>query len=144
MTSRPTWDHVIVVSGSRHWEDAEARRTIREAFAGYPHGPYTLLLHGDCQGIDRTALAYAKTVAWAHAAMPFIDGIGKRGGPVRNAMLLDMAAALFEAGYAGNLILHAFHSAWSERGGTADMVRQAQMRGFPYRLHGGTRDGERS
>lgn len=144
MTSRPTWDHVIVVSGSRHWEDSEARRCVREAFETYPHGPHVLLLHGDCRGIDRTAMAYAITVSWTYAGMPYLGGIGVRGGPVRNGMLLDMAAGLFESGYAGNLILHAFHNAWSNTGGTADMVRQAKMRGFPYALHGGARDGEHS
>ena len=110
------FSRVVIVCGSRDWTDVE---TVRRRLAQLP--PRCIILHGDCSGADKIAATEAKKMGHAVTGTPFIEKMGRGGGPVRNRIQLDLALGLESMGYRfwGTI---AFHENLNRSKGTRDML----------------------
>lgn len=107
----------VLVTGGRFYADA-AR--VAEALAA--EAP-TLVIHGGCRGADILADAWARA-AGIHVAR--VDALWdiepKRAGPIRNGVLVELAAKL------GAIVV-----AFPGGSGTVDCVRKARAAGLEVR-----------
>lgn len=114
-------DLVIVVSGSRDWNDKEA---VFDELMVFPRG--TVLAHGDCRGLDRIAGAIGTKFGFVvHARPADWDKHGNAAGMIRNGQML----AEFEP----DLVI-CFHDDIRSSRGTKDMLNKAVAGGYPVRL----------
>lgn len=113
----------VLICGDRNWTDEE---TIHAYIHTLP--PQSVVIHGDCRGVDRMAGKLA--VEHGHSVMAFPAKWGKFGrsaGPIRNRqMILDGEPELVVA----------FHNNLTESKGTKNMIEQADKAGIesiPYK-----------
>jgi hypothetical protein len=89
---------VVVFSGSRRgWDETELRGLIGAKLAHMPDG--TWIMHGGSGIVDLTAGREAAKRSLPVFSVPFIDGLGKRGGPERNTAMATAARSLMIAGH---------------------------------------------
>lgn len=113
--------HVVLITGSREWNDAEA---ISRRLRRYPPG--TLVIHGGAPGADEIAGAVAPHLGMRTLVEAYFGDLGKAGGPARNALLVDLALTYVRHGY--TVAVEAFPTS-SSRGtwGCVDKARNAGL-----------------
>lgn len=118
---RPT---VILVSGSREWEDKSA---IYEALKVYPFG--SILIHGGCRGADVLCGRFGASKGFKVWELPYCED--EDGNEVRNESMVAVAAALRDMGHP--LFAHAFPLPGSV--GTPKCMRIAKKHGIEFKVH---------
>lgn len=107
----------LLVTGSRHYEDAATVRRVLTAFSGSG----LVLMHGGAPGLDTLARN-----AWMELGLPALgiraewDRYGSKAGPIRNQVMVDIG---------DHVLCLAFPAPDSV--GTWDCVRRAQKAGIP-------------
>ncbi len=87
----------------------------------------TVVVHGDCQGVDEQAGSAARNHELeVHSYPADWAKYGRAAGPIRNQQMLDDEQP--------NLVV-AFHSNFEKSKGTKNMLEQADKRGIPIELH---------
>lgn len=115
-----TEPHVVVVTGDRNWAN---RESVAKRLSKLP--PNTVLVHGDCRGLDTIAAEEAAKLGFAVDPHPAKwDLHGKAAGPLRNQEMLDLKPK----------IVIAFHPDLTTSKGTKDCVREAMRRGIPVEV----------
>ncbi len=116
---------IVVVYGSRHWNDAAAIEGVLDELGGP-----LMVLHGDCRGADKMAERIARERGWYTEAYPADwKRYGKRAGPIRNREMI-------QASHGVDMVL-AFHEDLSQSRGTRDMIFAANKAGIEVRLYPG-------
>lgn len=118
--------HVYVfVTGSRDADRRHYERIRRELDTH--SASMSVLVHGDCRGVDRLAAQIAKDLGWS-GVMPIAarwdDGL--TAGPNRNQLLVELATLLRWASY--EVVWHAFPDNYSR--GTWNCVNKARSAGW--------------
>jgi len=110
--------YIILVAGSRDWDDAEAiRRELVRAKEKAAHRQM-IVVHGHCRGADRIADSIAVELGIQVIRVPALwKSYGRSAGPRRNGTI----AALFE--FDETLFFPLQHSV-----GTYDMENRAKIR----------------
>jgi hypothetical protein len=111
----------ILVTGSRDHEDRDLIWTCIGQFA-YPHlkaDTTVTIVHGSATGADTLARDWAREHGAEHEPHPYMRQMGKRGGPIRNQLMVDIGAD----------ICLAFPLGLSR--GTFDCARRANKAGIP-------------
>ena len=111
----------ILVTGSRHWTDRKIIERELMAYA-YTNLPVTLI-HGDCEGADRIAGEFAKSLGWTVIPFPAQWKLGNLAGPSRNQRMVDEDPD----------IVLAFHDDLGKSSGTKDCVMRARRAGIPVK-----------
>lgn len=112
--------YVVVVTGSRTWSN---RESVAKRLKNLP--PNTVLIHGDCRGLDTLAKEEAIKLGFEVRAYPANwDLYGKAAGPIRNQEMLNLKPAL----------VIAFHQDLKTSKGTKDCVGEAMRRGITVEL----------
>jgi len=124
---------VVVVTGTRAAEDTPQlrERWARVIEARLRELAPTVVIHGDCRGIDRIADWVAiKLDVPDIRSMPARWTDGRKAGPIRNRTMIE--AALRMRDYWGMTVqVEAFHTGLYDGSGTTDCVRQGRSRGLP-------------
>ena len=96
-SSLPAGSRVGVV-GSREFTALELGK---EFIAALPKG--LVVVSGAAEGVDQCAAAYARSRGMVVDELPFVRGIGKAGGPVRNHQLVSSCSVVvgFSCGSSG-------------------------------------------
>lgn len=122
----------IIVTGDRHGNEMRWWNTIHTVLEGVA-GSQRTLIHGDCAGIDRMCHDVAREDGrWSILPMPYIDRLGKSGGPARNREMANVGKALQRVGY--EVVCLAFHDDLEHSKGTKNMVAEAKKAGIPVSL----------
>ncbi len=112
---------IVVVTGDRNWTN---RSVIQKALSNLPQ--QTILLHGDCRGLDQIAASEAIKLGIQTLSVPANwQRFGRAAGPIRNREMLDLEP---------DLVL-AFHDHLDISRGTKDCVQQALARGLTVQLY---------
>jgi len=104
----------VLITGSRSWQptalvNAILARLVRR------YGHHLVIVHGACNGVDRTFAVACRSQGVADEPHPAAwDKHGKAAGPIRNREMLESGAAFCLA----------FHPTLATSKGTGDMVRQ--------------------
>ena len=126
---------VILITGSRYWNDESAFQAIRNELSQWPDAD--ILVHGAARGIDTIADVVGKEMGfkviscpahWRHTNKCPPDCqkiIGKAAGAIRNRYMLDT--------YKPWIVL-AFHPNIEKSKGTKDMVKYATSKKIPVKL----------
>lgn len=80
----------LLVSGSRNLED-ESLVEFGIDVALHPYlkdSPQITLIQGECRGVDTLAKGIAVKRGWKVMSFPYIQKLGRAGGPVRNQQML--------------------------------------------------------
>ena len=115
----------ILVTGSRNWTDQKA---IFERLADPRYGTTTLnrkhsvVLHGGARGADSIASRAADVLGFLVESTPYFEELGKQGGVLRNALLVDKLLCYGRHGY--QMAVLAFVLSGSV--GTVDCIRRVQ------------------
>lgn len=112
--------YVVLVTGAREWIDADA---IADRLRCYPGA---LVIHGGAHGADMIAHTIAESWGMHTLCESYFGDVGLRGGPARNALLVDLAATYAAHGY--TVVVEAFPTASSR--GTWDCVSKAERAGL--------------
>jgi hypothetical protein len=117
----------VIISGDRNWTGPELEYKIECLLLQMPRN--TLIIHGDCKGVDKTADKVARRLGFPISSKPadwerYGRGAGSPAGPIRNTEMLNM----------GVDVVYAFHQNYEKSKGTKDMVNQAKDRGVPAYL----------
>jgi hypothetical protein len=78
-------------------------------------------------------IAAAPTPGATVLAMPFVDGIGPAGGPIRNGEMVKVLSALRAVGYGTRV--YALHDRFDQSKGTKDCATQAMAAGHRAALY---------
>lgn len=121
---------IVLVTGSRHHGDRGLiwnRLTV---------GEYRMVIHGDAPGADSIAGSWARGCGFVEVPVPYLKCLGKRGGPVRNIAMVQMAVALRRRGH--SVSVEAFPLPGSR--GTWQCIEEAQkeMLAVSVTEHGST------
>lgn len=109
-----------LICGDRNWADAE---TIREFIDSLPAG--SVIIHGDCRGVDRIAgTAAAARGLDVRAMSANWEAFGRSAGPIRNTAMLQLKPDECVA----------FHDDLGRSLGTKDMLAKATKAGIPVRV----------
>lgn len=104
----------VLVTGDREWKDEAA---IERAFDRFQP---TVLIEGECRGLDLMARAVAERRGIPVIAVPALwDKHGRGAGPIRNGEMLDLKPD----------VVLAFHNNFKSSKGTKNCVDQALKRG---------------
>ena len=136
---------VVLVSGSRYWGE-ERCPTIERELARLPRGSW--VIHGAQRrrtpesfeedgdrrftGVDYWADRIAQELGLIRVQVPFVPGMGKAGGPVRNAAMCEIAKALEAAGHEVSALF--FHDDIERSRGTKDCRSQAERAGLSFNV----------
>lgn len=113
---------VVLVTGARNWTDHEA---LFRRLRAYPPG--TLLIHGGAiSGADQMAHKFVPHLGFREIREIYFSDLDRAGGPARNALLVDIAAAYARHGY--TVAVEAFPTAQSR--GTWNCVNLAKAAGL--------------
>jgi len=125
-------DQVILITGSRNWEDQEL---IRSALLPYANKT-VLLIHGDCRGADKLAGEVAEELNFQLSVAPANWKLyGRAAGPIRNKEMVTQAKKFQESGI--STIVLAFHDSLHLSKGTKSCVEMAIKAGLTisYQKH---------
>lgn len=111
--------HAVLVTGGTAY-DREDR--IDAELTRFPDG--TLLIQGGAKGADGHAARLGDRRSFFIATVPYAGFLGRRGGPARNAKMVDLLAGLRAIGYECHVL------AFGGDAGTDDCVRQARRADF--------------
>ncbi len=107
----------VLVTGDREWDDAWK---IKERLEKLDSD--TVIIHGDCRGVDRIAGEVAEQIGFEVIAYPADwKRYGKAAGPIRNKEMLDKGHP--------DLVI-AFHPNMNQSKGTKNMFTVAKRRGI--------------
>jgi hypothetical protein len=112
----------IIVTGDREWSDVD---TVYEVLRHFPPG--TILIHGDCQGLDTVADLIGRELGFDIRVYPYPPGVGRRGGPMRNTRMAVEHPDTDE--------VIAFHPNIEVSRGTRDMYFRARTKYLPFVKH---------
>lgn len=113
-------DQVILITGSRNWEDKDL---IKSALLPYAN-KHVLLIHGDCRGADKLAGEVAKELHFQISSSPANWQLyGRAAGPIRNKEMVNQAKKFHESGI--STIVLAFHDSLHLSKGTKSCVDMA-------------------
>lgn len=119
---------VILVTGSTDWQVgdicADCEGSITAVLRAHPAG--SLVIQGGAKGADTVASKGARANRQFSATIPYAGWLRGAGGPARNKVMVQMAAALKAQGH--EVIVHAFGADVSA--GTRDCARQAREAGL--------------
>lgn len=121
--------YAVLVTGARDWEDIDY---VRERLSRYPAG--TWIIHGNCNGADTAAKLACKPNRHVEISVPYIGWLGKRGGPTRNEVMLQLLLGLKKK---RTLRIEAFHTDLKNSRGTRDMVLRAKRAGLRGKINRG-------
>lgn len=110
---------VVIVSGSREWSDRDAVANVLKPFRFK-----TILLHGDCRGLDLIAAHFGKVHGFQ--VWPFAYCEDENGVECRNESMCAVAAALRDWGHR----VHPFGFPLKGSVGTWKWVRIMKRLGF--------------
>jgi hypothetical protein len=131
----------VLVTGSRGWTDQGAIMSRLRTYAVNPRAandgapwcpPDSVLIQGGASGADALSTS-AVHYGWMIETTRYFDWLGKRGGHVRNAMMLDKLKVYAKYGY--RCSVEAFSLGTS---GTEGMIQLAQKAGFAVHITRGT------
>ena len=80
----------VIIAGSREIDDCEYVKEQIEA-SGFD---ITEVVSGKCRGVDKCGELWAKKNNIPVEPFPFVKGMGKAGGPLRNLQMAQYADAL--------------------------------------------------
>jgi hypothetical protein len=124
---RPDRLTVLFVTGDREWTDHGA---LQGAIAPHRHRA-RWLLHGGCRGADSVAHAVALEVGIQPIRMDAMwTFYGKKAGPLRNAEMGRLLAALQAVGY--EIVPLVCHDHLEGSRGTANMVEVLEHHGLEW------------
>lgn len=123
----------IIVTGDRFANAYHWQQTIAHAFRGVGTYQKPVLIHGNQRGIDRIAADMAERMGWMVLPMPYIDDLGKAGGPARNREMATVGRSLQRVGY--DVTCFAFHDDLEGSKGTRNMVETAKKFGIEVLLY---------
>lgn len=109
---------VAIFTGSRRWLDP-----VPVAQALDLHRPGTIVIHGDCAGLDKLVAGLARMRGWPEWPLPYFE---RDGDEARNASMVAVGVALQTAGHL--VRWHAFPLPDSR--GTWRFVRLARAAGL--------------
>jgi hypothetical protein len=122
----------VVVCGSRGWGGGRHFATVASVVGTLPPG--SVVIHGNCSGVDLMADESARAVGHGVEALAANWGRhGKAAGPIRNGVMLGRLCTLRAGGFGVAVI--AFHNDPSLGRGTAHMVRIARAAGIPVAVY---------
>ena len=116
---------VVLVSGDRHGTNLSA---VQGRLSRHAKG--TWVIHGDAPGVDTLADKACPLLSFVRIRVPYLGHLGRRGGPARNKVMLDILLALRNNGH--SVLVEAFHDDIDNSRGTANMVSQAEKAKVPY------------
>ena len=118
---------IILVTGSRDWIDYD---TIYNTLKDYSSDKQTLVITGDCRGVDQLTAKASKELCLETKIYPANWSLfGKRAGPIRNQKMVDEINNL-----TGEKIVLAFHDKIDTSKGTIDCINKASKKGLYVRL----------
>jgi hypothetical protein len=88
-TGPRAWTDVAYVEHRVELADRRAREEMR----------HVLLIHGGAQGLDSMIRQAGVRAGWAVVTVPYFEGVGKAGGPLRNRAMVAMLEGLRAAGW---------------------------------------------
>lgn len=110
----------FIVCGDREGFDVRKMWTV---LAALPDG--SVIIHGDCRGVDRDAGTMGKLLGFKVCPMPADWARYRAGaGPIRNQQMLDVGGP--------NEVI-AFHANLDKSKGTLDMISKASEAGLVVR-----------
>lgn len=121
----------LLVTGCRHATGEEWLPTIRAILSQVFTGANlfkSVLIHGDCQGIDRLTAAEARRMGINAIPLPYISDLDVAGGPVRNGYMIDVLDRMQWTGHTAHVA--AMHDTIGSSRGTKDCAKQAHGRGY--------------
>lgn len=129
---------VVLVSGSREWGESQAVPILLRELEQFPSGSW--VIHGgqrrripgteEFTGVDWWAGEVAKRLRLLQIVVPFYQGIGPGGGPVRNRVMCKIARSLEAQGHEVTALF--FHDNIEESRGTKDCRAAAEEMGLRY------------
>ena len=86
-----TYIEVILVTGSREWDDYVKILEVFSEFAeDYNINKKVLVIHGECRGVDKIADRVAKKLGFSISSNPAEwDKHGRAAGPIRNTKMIE-------------------------------------------------------
>jgi hypothetical protein len=137
---------VLLVSGSRYW-GTDRKPIVARELGPWPAGSW--IVHGAQRrripdaveylgaeqlytGVDWLADGIARERGFFRVQVPYVDALGKSGGPARNRVMAEIVLALWELRHPVEAIL--FHDQIEESRGTKNMRGNLERLGIPYRL----------
>jgi hypothetical protein len=132
----------VLVTGSRGWTDTESiRERLRtyQTVTGGKFVPYgSVLIHGGASGADVIAddAARFQGGGWLIERTSYFDWLDKRGGHVRNAMMLDKLKVYQKYGYICSVEAFSLGTP-----GTEGMIKIATKAGFAVHVTTGPDPG---
>lgn len=114
----------LLVTGPRSWTDeayVQHRVAVadRRALAEMRH---VILIHGGAQGVDSMMRKAGLRAGWAVVTVPYFEGIGRAGGPMRNRAMVAMLEGLRGAGWECHCWAFGAPEAGGGTGGCAAMM----------------------
>lgn len=126
------FNQVILITGSRNWEDEEL---IKSSLLPYADKK-VLLIHGDCRGADKISGEVAEELGFQISASPANWKLhGRAAGPIRNREMVNQAKKFKQAGIP--TIVLAFHDNLHLSKGTKNCAEMAEKAGLEvsYKTH---------
>lgn len=126
---------IVLVSGPTTWPcTVEGMEAVHRPLAELPPG--SMVVHGDAAGVDHYADCFARHAPLFLVKVPYYGAGGAAGGPMRNALMAKIVAAMCETWPDQEAVVYAFGSPGQDRG-TDDLVRQADRHGLDVRWFAG-------
>ena len=82
---------VVIVTGSRDWEDYDTLRSYMDHVSYINGTKFSVIIHGDCKGVDQLARQYAAEQGINVVAFPADWTLGNKAGPIRNQEMINWA-----------------------------------------------------
>lgn len=117
---------VVLVSGSRDWDDDNAIEAVLEELQALPK--HAIVVHGDCRGIDKVADATARMLGLEVRSYPANwRRFDRLAGRIRNVEMFDKERPDLFLG---------FHEDIKRSKGTKHAYNLARSRGIPAKIIG--------
>lgn len=132
MAGRP---YLVIVTGDREWGTDKDHALMLRVLKQYPAGSW--LMHGNQRGADLQSreLIDVFGLPLIEIRVPYIGFLGRRGGPARNKVMLQLALGVSDA---RRVRVEAFHRSIDASKGTQNMIDIAKKARLPVRLNGRT------
>ena len=114
---------ILLICGGREWNNVSPILDRLEQLEALGIRP--IIIHGNCRGADKHGGIAAKQLGLPVFACDAPWAVyGNAAGPIRNGWMADMKPDL----------VWAFHENIKESKGTKDMLKQARIKGIPYKV----------